>query len=82
LTIAGVKKELTRKETGILEILLKNLNQTVERKIILKSVWGNDSYFNGRSMDVYISKIRKYLQEDELCEINTVHGVGFKLSVK
>ncbi len=82
LTVKGNNKELTKKETGILEILLKNINQTVERKIILKEVWGNDSYFNGRSMDVYISKIRKYLQDDDSCEINTIHGVGFKLSVK
>jgi two-component system, OmpR family, response regulator VicR len=82
LTVVGNNRELTKKETGILEILLKNINQTVERNLILKEVWGNDSYFNGRSMDVYISKIRKYLQDDDACEINTVHGVGFKLSVK
>lgn len=82
LTVGGKNRELTKKETGILEMLLKNINQTVERKLVLKEVWGNDSYFNGRSMDVYISKIRKYLQEDDSCEINTVHGVGFKLSVK
>lgn len=82
MNVAGNKKELTKKETGIMEILLRNVNQTVERKLMLKEVWGNDSYFNGRSMDVYISKLRKYIQEDELCEINTVHGVGFKLTVK
>lgn len=81
LHAAGKVLSLTKKETFILEILIKSSNQTVERNALLKAVWGNDSYFNGRSMDVYISKLRKYLQEDTKCEITTVHGVGFKLFV-
>lgn len=71
-------KKLTKKEAEILKILCKNHGETVERGLILNLVWGEDTYFNGRSLDVFITKLRKYMQ-DEKVEITNVHGVGFKL---
>lgn len=70
---------LTTKENDLLEILCKNKNSIVERSYALNRIWGNDNYFNGRSMDVYITKLRKYLSDDENIEIINVHGKGFKL---
>ena len=55
------------------------MNQTVDRKEALMRIWKDDSYFNARSMDVYIAKIRKYLKDDENIKILTMHGEGFKL---
>jgi DNA-binding response OmpR family regulator len=72
---------LTKKEAALLEFLARNANQPVKREEILMSIWNDDSYFAGRSMDVYIAKIRKYLKEDPRIEIQNVHGVGFKLIV-
>lgn len=72
-------RTLTRKETALLNILAKNLNQLVPRDVILTEVWGNDDYFLGRSMDVFIAKLRKYLKEDPGISITNVHGAGFKL---
>lgn len=74
--------KLTTKEAELLKILAHNVNQVVDRDIALKSIWGNDNYFTGRSMDVYITKLRKYLKEDEKIEIVNIHGQGFKLIVK
>jgi len=73
------KKTLTKKENQILKILCKNMNQVVAREIVLTAVWGQDDYFVGRSLDVFITKIRKYLKEDESVQILNIHGVGFKL---
>ena len=70
---------LTQREGDILLYLLKNKNQVVKREAILKAIWGEDDYFMGRSLDVYISKLRKYLSSDESVEIKNIHGVGFKL---
>jgi DNA-binding response OmpR family regulator len=70
---------LTTKETDLLLLLHKNQNDILERNHALKAVWGDDNYFNGRSMDVYIAKLRKYLKEDESIQIINVHGRGFKL---
>jgi two-component system OmpR family response regulator len=53
----------------------------MERSYALKNIWGDDNYFNGRSMDVYIAKLRKHLQEDKTVEILNIHGKGFKLLV-
>jgi DNA-binding response OmpR family regulator len=61
--------------------LALNLNKTLDRNFALKSIWHDDSYFNARSMDVYITKLRKYLAEDKEIEILNVHGKGFKLLV-
>jgi len=75
------EKRLTKKESRILSFLCGHMNDIVPRDIILKSIWGNDDYFSGRSMDVFISKLRKYLSEDENIQIINIHGVGFKLEV-
>lgn len=75
-------KKLTKKETRILTFLCEHINDIAPRELILKNIWGNDDYFSGRSMDVFISKLRKYLSEDENIQINNIHGVGFKLEVK
>jgi DNA-binding response OmpR family regulator len=62
-------------------LLCKNQNEILDRNAALKAVWGDDNYFNGRSMDVYIAKLRKYIKEVEEVEIINVHGKGFKLLV-
>jgi len=75
----GYEKKLTKKEAEILKILADQKGKVVEREIILNMVWGDDSYFNGRSLDVFITKLRKYLSADEKIKINNIHGVGFSL---
>jgi two-component system OmpR family response regulator len=82
LTIAKVSVDLTSKESELLRLLCSRINEVVPRDEALISIWGNDSYFNGRSMDVFISKLRKMLAADEQVEIMNVHGKGFKLVVK
>lgn len=77
----GVKK-LTTKENQLLQLLVKNQNEILDRNATLRAIWGDDNYFNGRSMDVYIAKLRKTLKEDPNIEIMNVHGKGFKLVVK
>jgi two-component system OmpR family response regulator len=81
--LTGGKEEhkLTTKENDLLYLLCKNKNGVLERNAALKFIWGDDNYFNGRSMDVYIAKLRKYLKEDPTIEIINVHGRGFKLLV-
>ena len=69
---------LTKKEAMILRTLYKFKNQLIPRDVILNSVWGQDDYFVGRSVDVCITKLRKYVKEDASIQINNVHGVGFK----
>lgn len=78
----GEPKKLTTKENQLLELLVKNKNEILDRQATLRAVWGDDNYFNGRSMDVYIAKLRKLLKEDENIEIMNIHGKGFKLIVK
>jgi DNA-binding response OmpR family regulator len=73
--------KLTSKESELLKLLCVNLNQTLERSLALKLIWRDDSYFNARSMDVYITKLRKYLRDDPNVEIVNVHGTGYKLVV-
>lgn len=82
LKLGTEQQKLTTKESDLLKLLCKNVNGVLERNHALKAVWGDDNYFNGRSMDVYIAKLRKYLGEDENVEIVNVHGKGFKLFVK
>ena len=79
--IDGAKK-LTTKENMLLRLLVQNQNEILDRQAALRAVWGDDNYFNGRSMDVYIAKLRKLLKEDSNIEIMNVHGIGFKLLVK
>ena len=75
-------KKLSTKENLLLRLLVKNQNELLDRQAALRAVWGDDNYFNGRSMDVYIAKLRKLLKEDANVEIMNVHGIGFKLLVK
>ena len=75
-------RKLTSKEADLLLLLCENMNETLERSIALQKVWYEDSYFNARSMDVYITKLRKYFKDDPNVELVNVHGVGFKLIVK
>lgn len=75
-------KKLTTKENQLLKMLVKNQNEILDRHATLRAIWGDDNYFNGRSMDVYIAKLRKVLREDRNIEIMNVHGKGFKLIVK
>jgi two-component system, OmpR family, response regulator len=75
------EKKLTRKESELLMILSKNLNTVVRRDDILKTIWGEVDYFMGRSMDVYITKLRKLLREDPAVSITNIHKTGFKLEV-
>jgi len=72
-------QKLTKKECDILKVLISYKGQTVKRDQVLKLIWGESDYFKGRSMDVFITKIRKYLQEDTSIQLQNIHGVGFKL---
>lgn len=82
LEIDGQKTKLTKKESALLQYMHEFLNQTIKREDILMKIWGDDDYFVGRSMDVFITKLRKYLKDDPRIEIINIHGVGFKLSIK
>lgn len=73
--------KLTSKENELIRLLASEINRLVNRSHALKQIWGDDSYFNARSMDVYLSKIRKILKDDPKVQIITVHGEGFKMVV-
>lgn len=75
-------KTLTKKEAMVLKMLCRFKNQVVPRETILTAVWGQDDYFAGRSMDVFITKLRKYLGCDQRISISNIHGIGFKLEVR
>jgi DNA-binding response OmpR family regulator len=79
LSMGGKENKLTSKEAALLKLLCQNLNEVVDRSVALNKIWLDDSYFNARSMDVYITKLRKYLKQDPTVELLNVHGVGFKL---
>jgi hypothetical protein len=79
LTIDGKINVLSPKENELLKMLCEHKNDLLTRESALKKIWGSDTYFNGRSMDVYIAKLRKYLKEDETIEIVNIHGNGFRL---
>jgi DNA-binding response OmpR family regulator len=81
LSINGQVKKLSSKEADLLKILFQHKNTLVPRKMMLEKVWGNDDYFSAKSMDVYMSKIRKLLRECEHVEILNAYGLGFKLIV-
>jgi DNA-binding response OmpR family regulator len=76
------EKTLTQKEAEVLKLLYKNRDRVLKREEILTQIWGNDDYFMGRSMDVFISKLRKYLREDPAIQIVNYHGVGFRLEIR
>ncbi|MCS6927899.1 MAG: response regulator transcription factor [Saprospiraceae bacterium] len=73
---------LTQKEADLLKLLNDHRNQLVKRSFILETIWGKNDYFLGRSLDVFISRLRKYLRRDERIKIENVHGVGFKFRVE
>lgn len=75
----GKEQKLTSKEAALLRMLCLHKNQVLDRSKALKKIWQDDNYFNSRSMDVYITKLRKFLKEDENLQILNVHGQGFKL---
>jgi len=79
LSIDGKVQVLSPKENELLKMLCEYKNDLLSREIALKKIWGSDTYFNGRSMDVYIAKLRKYLKEDSTIEIVNIHGNGFRL---
>lgn len=79
LTADNYRQPLTSKEADLLKMLCENKNTVLRREIALKKIWGDDSYFNGRSMDVFITRLRKYMRNDHHVEIVNVHGTGYKL---
>jgi DNA-binding response OmpR family regulator len=82
LSVLDQEQKLTSKEAGLLRLLCINANEVLDRSTALTQIWNDDSYFNARSMDVYIVKLRKYLRDDPNVELINVHGVGFKLVMK
>lgn len=82
LKIKGEEKRLTTKEADLLNMLCENRYDVLDRNYALNKIWGDDNYFNSRSMDVYIAKLRKYLAPDPEVELVNVHGKGFKLLAK
>jgi len=79
LAHAGKVRKLTHRESSLLHLLVSHRHQILERKTALDKLWGDDSFFNARSMDVFITKLRKYLKEDAQVEIINVRGIGHKL---
>ena len=79
LSINGNSTKLTNKEARLLKILVQHKNQVVERDLIMKTIWEDEGHFVARSMDVFISKLRKYLAEDPSIKISNIHGVGYRL---
>ncbi len=82
LTIAGNTKHITERETKLLALFFQKPMQLIKREQILLDIWGDDGYFTGRSLDVFISKIRKYLKGDASLKIENIHGIGFRLIIQ
>lgn len=82
LTIGDMELKFTPKENELMKILCENLGRPVSRSYALKLIWGDDTYFNARSMDVYMTKLRKMLKEDPRVQLLNLHGEGFRLSVE
>ena len=82
LKLGNDSSQMTKKEAELLKLLIQNKNKIIERSTILERVWGENDYFMGRSMDVFISRLRKYLKEDIDISIENIHGVGFRLNEK
>jgi DNA-binding response OmpR family regulator len=81
LTTGNIERKLSPKEGQLLELLAINPNTLISREMALKKIWGNDDYFTARSMDVYITKLRKFLSEDPRLNIKNIHGSGFQLII-
>jgi len=82
LTSGDNEKKLSPKEAQLLELLAANPNALISREMALKKIWGTDDYFTARSMDVYITKLRKYLSEDPRLHIKNIHSAGFQLIIR
>jgi DNA-binding response OmpR family regulator len=82
ITRDGIQQKLSPKESDLLKLLCQNKNELLPRETALRKIWGDDGYFTARSMDVFITKLRKYLIDDPNIEIKNVHGSGFLLEVK
>lgn len=82
LTLKGEARNLTLKEAELIRYFAKNANKVLSRNEILENVWGSDDYFLGRSLDVFISRLRKYFKADASVKIINLHGIGFRFSVK
>jgi DNA-binding response OmpR family regulator len=82
LTQGSTSQKLTQREAEVLRYFCKNMDKVLRRDDILMNIWGDDDYFIGRSLDVFISRLRKYLKNDSTIYIENIHSVGFKMTVK
>jgi two-component system, OmpR family, response regulator VicR len=80
LSLNGISHTLTFREAEVMKYLAERPNEVIKREDLLKAIWGDDDYFMGRSLDVFISRLRKYLSGDASIRIDNVHGVGFRIS--
>lgn len=78
----NLQDELTQREAALLQYFLEHKNEVLTREQILKAIWGQDDYFFGRSLDVYVSRLRKIFGADKNVKIETLHGIGFKLAIQ
>jgi DNA-binding response OmpR family regulator len=81
LSLGESSEKLSYRESELLKRLIENKDKVVPRDEIIRTYWSNDTYFTGRSLDVFISRIRKYLSEDERIKITNIRGVGYMLTV-
>ena len=81
IKLNGVKQLLSPKESALLKLLCEHKNELLAREIALKRIWGDDGYFTTRSMDVFITRLRKYLRDDPTIEIRNIHGSGFIMTL-
>ncbi len=82
LVIGNIENKLSPKEAQLLELLVINPNSLISREVALKKIWGSDDYFTARSMDVYVTKLRKYLSVDPSLNIKNIHGAGFQFIIR
>jgi DNA-binding response OmpR family regulator len=82
LVAGNIENKLSPKEAQLLELLVVNPNALISREVALKKIWGSDDYFTARSMDVYVTKLRKYLSIDPSLNIKNIHGAGFQLIIR
>lgn len=82
ISLKGEKQKLSPKESDLLKLLCQNKNELLQRETALRKIWGEDGYFTARSMDVFITKLRKYLKDDPNIEIKNIHGSGFILEIR
>jgi DNA-binding response OmpR family regulator len=78
LSVGNNERKLSYRESELLKYLYQHREQVIDRRDLLNHIWGNDSFFNSRNLDVYITKIRGYLKEDSALEIITIKGVGYR----